>query len=306
MNQETDRSSSVDAVFDGLHGNIDLTDVSDRTDDRIHRLLAAPYLQRLRRIKQLGFVSQSFLSAEHNRYAHALGTMQMMREILQRTKSQDRFWKEVIQDIKKLFPRTGRSKNLAASRDDVHQHLLVAALLQDVGEFPYSRATGFVFSPSESTKQTVQAELGIATEQAKLKDLMTFALIFDPKYRDLLDGLDSHLLAFLIAGALPDNRSATKSLLALRQMIDGAIDADRLDYVYRDAFHTIGTHSRAKAVIDSIASYDERGPILNHVRPITDFLEPFRKVSIHDEGAVNRRSMRRIMARRMKAAALRA
>jgi CHASE1-domain containing sensor protein len=35
-------------------------------------------------------------------------------------------------------------------------------------------------------------------------------------------------------------------------------------------------------------------------------LEPFREVSNHDEGAVNRRSMRRIMARRMKATALRA
>jgi hypothetical protein len=36
------------------------------------------------------------------------------------------------------------------------------------------------------------------------------------------------------------------------------------------------------------------------------FLEPFREVSIHDEAAVNRRSMRRIMARRMKATAFRA
>jgi hypothetical protein len=35
-------------------------------------------------------------------------------------------------------------------------------------------------------------------------------------------------------------------------------------------------------------------------------LEPFREVSIHDEAAVNRRSMRRIIARRMKAAAFRA
>jgi hypothetical protein len=32
-------------------------------------------------------------------------------------------------------------------------------------------------------------------------------------------------------------------------------------------------------------------------------LAPFREVSIHDEGAVNRRSMRRIMASRMKATA---
>jgi hypothetical protein len=35
-------------------------------------------------------------------------------------------------------------------------------------------------------------------------------------------------------------------------------------------------------------------------------LEPFREVSIHDEGAVNRRSMSRIMARRIKATAFRA
>jgi hypothetical protein len=42
------------------------------------------------------------------------------------------------------------------------------------------------------------------------------------------------------------------------------------------------------------------------VKFLFSVLEPFRKVSTHDEGVVNRRSISRIMARRMNAAALRA
>ena len=45
-----------------------------------------------------------------------------------------------------------------------------------------------------------------------------------------------------------------------------------LDYVYRDAFHTIGIHHTADALIDSIEDYDNLGPILSHVRPVTDFI----------------------------------
>jgi hypothetical protein len=46
--------------------------------------------------------------------------------------------------------------------------------------------------------------------------------------------------------------------------------------------------------------------VANKASGAQSLLEPFREVSIHGEAAVNRRSMRRIMARRMKATAFRA
>ena len=81
-------------------------DVIAANEGQIRGLLKAPYMRRLRRVKQLGFVSQSFLSAEHNRYAHALGTMHMMRGITTRLQQRDadpQFWPCVASEVYKTF-----------------------------------------------------------------------------------------------------------------------------------------------------------------------------------------------------------
>jgi len=68
------------------------------------------------------------------------------------------------------------------------------------------------------------------------------------------------------AGAsLPD------SLRTLRHMIEGEVDADRLDYVYRDAHHTVGGRGSPEAVIDSLLAYDEAGPIFSEPGPVSEF-----------------------------------
>jgi hypothetical protein len=55
-------------------------------------------------------------------------------------------------------------------------------------------------------------------------------------------------------------------------MVDGVVDADRLDYVYRDAAVTIGSLSRPRTVLESIVGYIPGGVIVNDPRPVTDFL----------------------------------
>ena len=59
-----------------------------------------------------------------------------------------------------------------------------------------------------------------------------------------------------------------------------------------------GASMRAKAIARGLINTERAAKRLH--------LEPIREVSIHDEGAVNRRSMSRIIARRMKATAFRA
>ena len=84
--------------------------------------------------------------------------------------------------------------------------------------------------------------------------------------------LDRGLLTFLVSGLVSVGPTAKPELLALRQLVDGAIDADRLDYVYRDAFHALGIRHTPDALIKSISRYDQFGPILHQVRPVTDFM----------------------------------
>lgn len=269
-----DGGDGVEAVFDALHGDIDLSDVCETDGPQIRKIVSSPFVQRLRRIKQLGFVSQNFLSAQHNRYSHALGTLQMMRKLLDQLDRTSLF-EHAIPEVRHLtddksFVDKNSGKNRSINR--IKQHLLVSALIQDVGELPYEKATGRIFSPGKMIKRMV-GNCGVDVNQLQdNKILFTLHFLWNLEYSDYFVGLDKNLLTYLISGHSRADFQAGPSLKALRQMLDGAIDADRLDYVHRDALHTLGVHHRPDALIKSIEKYDDRGPILRHVRPVTDFM----------------------------------
>lgn len=267
-------NDGVGAVFDALHGNIDLADIHDGSGTQIQKIMSAPFMQRLRRIKQLGFVSQNFLSAQHNRYSHALGTLHIMRKLLQQLDGSSMF-ENALPAVHKLTDDSSFADTNASGREDaikrLKQHLLIAAAIQDVGELPYEKATGRIFFPGNNIKGVVRTS-GVDVNQFRSKDLFTLFFVWDSEYSHFFDGLDKVLLTFLISGLLARGHGASPEMLALRQLVDGAIDADRLDYVYRDAFHTLGIHHTPDSLINSISNYDHNGPTLRHVRPVTDFL----------------------------------
>ena len=66
--------------------------------------------------------------------------------------------------------------------------------------------------------------------------------------------------------------AGTTHMSALLQLLNGTVDADRLDYVYRDAYATIGSLSGPNAVIESIQEYKPGFVVVNDPRPVTDFL----------------------------------
>src|SRR3954468_24681106 len=104
-----------DRVFrDPVHGLIEL-----RGPDRpIADLLDTLAMQRLRRIKQMGFAWLVYPGAEHSRFAHAFGAFHNAQRVTRRLE---------------LDERTAR-------------HVKVAALLHDVGHGPFSHAWEHVFA----------------------------------------------------------------------------------------------------------------------------------------------------------------
>src|SRR5437762_8964218 len=92
------------------------------TDALLFRLLAAPELQRLRRIRQLGLAHLAYPGADHSRYSHSLGVMETARKILAQ--------------LCREFPLDEESQSVC----------IVAALLHDLGHGPFShvfeRVTG--------------------------------------------------------------------------------------------------------------------------------------------------------------------
>lgn len=93
-------------IRDALHGNINFSDLEIQ-------ILDSPEMQRLRRIKQLGFTYLVYPSATHTRFEHSIGTFFLAERL---------------------------AHNLNLGKDETEK-LKLAALLHDVGHGPFSHSS---------------------------------------------------------------------------------------------------------------------------------------------------------------------
>ena len=98
-------------INDPVHGFITID------DDLLLRLLSHPWVQRLRRIRQLGMTSLVYPGAQHTRFQHATGAMHLMQLALD----------------------TLSSKGVLVLQGE-QRAALAAILLHDVGHGPFSHA----------------------------------------------------------------------------------------------------------------------------------------------------------------------
>jgi HD superfamily phosphohydrolase len=106
-----------DRVFrDPVHGLIEFK----AADRPIAELLDTHVMQRLRRIKQMGFAWLVYPGAEHSRFGHALGAFHIAQRVAARLE-------------REISPATAL-------------HIKVAALLHDIGHGPFSHAWEHVFA----------------------------------------------------------------------------------------------------------------------------------------------------------------
>ena len=126
-----------DRVFrDPVHGLIEFKGA----DRPIAELLDTLAMQRLRRIKQMGFAWLVYPGAEHSRFGHALGAFHIAQRVVRRLE---------------LEPR-------------VALHVKIAALLHDVGHGPFSHAWEHVFAGHDHERWGAR----IATEHAELRGVL--------------------------------------------------------------------------------------------------------------------------------------
>lgn len=273
--RRSDSSTSVGlrALFDAVHGAINFRESPGSEGlEAITRLLESPMMERLRRIKQLGYASHSYPSADHTRFGHAIGTLHIMRLMLRRLYAVDGLPPDLFTTLHTSFRRTFPTKSSDAQRERLTTHLLAAALVQDVGELPYGNATKPVYRPSQEMRRRVSNVTECDLTTWSNKDVFTIACLHDETNVKCAEGLNLDLLTFLITGYLRANAKVPPSLKALRHLLDGVIDADRLDYVYRDAHHTVGSRGSPLALIDALLYYDELGPVFADPVPVSEFL----------------------------------
>lgn len=155
-------------------------------------------MQRLRRLRQLGLAYLAFPSAEHSRFGHALGALAIGT----------RAFDEMLRSSADF---TGSASEAAYQRRLVR----AALLLHDIGHGPFSHAC--------------ESVLGVRHEAR------TAALVALPEVAHGVAALevDAGDLLGLIVGD-PHSRYP-----ALRELVSGPnLDADRMDYLLRDAYFT--------------------------------------------------------------------
>lgn len=167
-------------------------------DSHILSLLNAPEFQRLRRVRQLGVSSLTYPGATHTRFAHSLGVFN--------------FAQRILAVLRRRYAADSSIVDLLDAKAPV---VKAAALLHDLGHGPFSHMIERAF-PS------------IANHEDK-----TVALIRD---NGSIPGiLAEHKIAPQDVAELV---LKTSEHLFLADIVSSQLDADRMDYILRDALNT--------------------------------------------------------------------
>ncbi len=195
-------SSTVGEFFGGSARKVRDAVWGDVSIDRASRtLLETSAMSRLKGMGKLGFVSQSFPSARHTRFEHAIGVYYLVRLTLKR----------IVDSGAYLEDRDIRGA-------------MAAALLLDAGRYPYSAAV-------ESIKLPEMIPVG----------KLSRGVIEDSEVAEVLReewDLEPHNVFRLVSrdddpSQLPRNLTPTEHLI--RDILYGSLDTASLDSLTRDA-----------------------------------------------------------------------
>ncbi len=201
------------AIFDVLYGFIPITEWEEA-------IINSPFFQRLRWIKQLGFSNYIFPGAEHNRFAHAIGVMHSMDQMLEAL------------GLSVPFHEL-QSRKTTHQRAMLHKSLRIAALLHDIGTFPFSHAIEYAYiRHGHDDRRPAGRQKNLPNSHEHLGSFIIKNTAYEGGITQILEkyGFDVQLISRIIKGESP--------YLIANQLMHSDLDADRMDYLIRDAHYT--------------------------------------------------------------------
>jgi len=197
-------------IVDSIHGDIHLTGCEIEVID-------TGSFQRLRHLKQLAMSQMAYPNATHTRFAHSLGALAIMSRII---------------DIAKT---TGRVVLSRKQQED----LPLAALLHDVGHYPYSHLMERIDKVKLTEEQVEVAQLEEKTldtsgDPYPEHDLVGTYIVTEQS--DLIEAIGGKKRAKVIANLFgPKRPTKNERSLQLSKLVHSSLDMDRLDYLLRDS-----------------------------------------------------------------------
>ncbi len=212
-------------INDPIYGCISLSETEVR-------LLDTRAMQRLRRVRQMGFASYVFPSGEHSRFVHSLGVLCITGKM--------------CEHLYRLYGDSPEN-DVSFTIEDARK-VRVAALLHDVGHFPFSHLSECVYSFIENEKTTNDMIEGLEDptdcNSTLLSDIANFrkrkerdhehlgaaVIKEDPEIKSILEenSIDPCEIGQIIIGD-------TQANPIYAQLLHSSLDADRLDYLLRDS-----------------------------------------------------------------------
>lgn len=195
-------------INDPIHGPIDLSDREVAVVD------TTPF-QRLRYIKQIGMGHFTFPNATHTRFAHSVGVLGIM---LRATKA-------------------ACDAGFLEKDSEDEEDLRLAALLHDIGHYPYSHVVEAVDSAARLTAGLADEETSIDLEQQPpYPSHVELGEIIVTSQQEIVDAIGSAERAQKVADIFTRSQAAA---VRLSNFIDSSLDMDRVDYLLRDS-HAAG------------------------------------------------------------------
>jgi HD superfamily phosphohydrolase/tRNA A-37 threonylcarbamoyl transferase component Bud32 len=183
--------------------------------ERLETVLAHRLFRRLNSITQLGLVSLVYPGAKHTRREHSLGT-----------------YANTVKFLHTLYndPVSPLFRQIIDAQDC--RDILLAALLHDLGQFPLAHDLEEidydVFNHSDLTIAMLRSKWSKKKKGSKEINFESLEDVFrewDTTPDRIID----------ILSARPSSLSPHPKAKLLRSIINGPIDADKLDYLFRDA-----------------------------------------------------------------------
>ena len=203
-------------IRDQIHGEIELSDAE-------MKLVTSKSFERLKYIKQLGFVDTVYPGASHNRYQHSLGVCKCVTDM----------YNSVIKNCPDFY------------REGDLELLRLMALCHDLGHSPFSHAS---------------EELSNITHEERLKDILEYEkknIILAHDY-----DIDAWELVYQVYNGDGFTYMSDKHLITLHSFLDGFIDADKIDYLERDSMNcgvAYGLFDRRGLVNNLVVIKDKNG-----------------------------------------------
>jgi uncharacterized protein len=165
---------------------------------RVTRLVDSSAFRRLASVRQLGFVSLIYPGATHSRFEHSLGV-----------------YRNALLFLRQLMPQSDFQDIVTAQWAE---RFLVAALLHDIGHWPYCHPIEDLKLDEIPDHEQLAANY-LASDQ--LSGLLRMDWGIRPEeIADLLQGTGKGSAAALVSS-----------------MLSGPVDIDKLDYLMRDSLH---------------------------------------------------------------------